>query len=45
MNTIRNFLAVLQVRVRGIESGERETVPADHVIAEGQRLAQKLAQQ
>jgi hypothetical protein len=39
------FLAILQERVRGIQSGERRTVPADQVIAEGQRLAQKLAQQ
>jgi hypothetical protein len=39
------FLAVLQERVRGIESGERETIPVDQVIAEGRRLAQELAQQ
>jgi hypothetical protein len=31
--------------VRGIESGERETIPADQVIAEGRRLVQELAQQ
>ena len=37
------FLAILQERVKGIESGERETVPADHVIAEGRLLAQELA--
>jgi hypothetical protein len=39
------FLSILQERVRGIESGERETIPADQVIAEGRRLAQELAQQ
>ena len=39
------FLAILQERVRGIESGERETIPADQVIAEGRRLAKELAQQ
>jgi hypothetical protein len=32
------FLSILQERVRGIESGERETIPADQVIAEGRRL-------
>ena len=31
------FLSILQERVRGIESGERETIPADQVIAEGRR--------
>ena len=35
------FLSILQERVRGIESGERETIPADQVIAEGRRLAQE----
>jgi hypothetical protein len=39
------FLSILQERVRGIQSGERETIPADQVIAEGRRLAQELAQQ
>jgi hypothetical protein len=39
------FSSILQERVRGIESGERETIPADQVIAEGRRLAQELAQQ
>jgi hypothetical protein len=39
------FLSTLQKRVRGIESGERETIPTDQVIAEGRRLAQELAQQ
>jgi hypothetical protein len=39
------FLAVLQERASGIESGERETIPVDQVIAEGRRLAQELAQQ
>ena len=39
------FLAILQERVRGIESRERETIPAEQVIAEGRRLAQELAQQ
>ena len=29
------FLSILQERVKGIESGERETIPADQVIAEG----------
>jgi hypothetical protein len=41
----QGFLSILQERVRGIESGERETIPADQVIAEGRRLAQELAQQ
>jgi hypothetical protein len=36
------FLSILQERVRGIESGERETIPADQVIAEGRRLAQEF---
>ena len=39
------FLSILRERVRGIESGERETILADQVIAEGRRLAQELAQQ
>jgi hypothetical protein len=29
------FLSILRERVRGIESEERETIPADQVIAEG----------
>jgi hypothetical protein len=40
-----DFQAILQERVRGIESGERQTIPADQVIAEGRRLPQELVQQ
>jgi hypothetical protein len=36
-------LSILQERVRGIQSGERETIPADQVIAEGRRLARAPA--
>jgi hypothetical protein len=39
------FLAILQERVRGLESWRTRTIPADQVIAEGRRLAQELAQQ